>query len=247
MPTTYPQALRDQFEQHYRDDAQVVYIGIIQQVISNQAIPIIGLPINTNLLVNYSFIFDPFNPLGAEIRSVSQVTNVGGALVAILDQPLSRIPEVGDYIAICNTPITGLNWSLRYELQATVIDSETTAQDFFAAPVRVMDLEIATDPTALQPNTMQIDAIYLDLSGFTNGATLTLTITRSSGGTIVTTFVKSATETLMAFPPSNTPPSETPLGQYRIGPGDLIEYFLQSDNPADVAVNVHTTVFLRLA
>ena len=115
------------------------------------------------------------------------------------------------------------------KLELQDIDGTVGPSNFFAGAITV-----TTQSLNSPARVTMLSGLYLDVNGFTNGATLTSTITLSIGAgnlarTFTSTFVKNATNT--CWPVVDT---EIPLRP--VASAFVLQ--VQSDNAGDVAVTV---------
>ena len=120
------------------------------------------------------------------------------------------------------------------------------ARDRILAPVTVANgaanyFAGASSVLVVDSALVELSGVYIDINGFTNGATLTATITIKVGAALnqrqfQLSYVKNANNTIWAILQS-----EIPLHNN----ANTIIIALQSDNAGDVAVAVPVSYFLR--
>lgn len=113
------------------------------------------------------------------------------------------------------------------------VDASVGPSNFFAAPVSVLSLTPV--------DVSYLDAVYLDVNGFTSGATLTAIVSVKVGAgalarTVRQQFIKDANNTLWAIIDSPTPVR---------GVAAAISITVASDNAGDAAVTVPTSYLMR--
>ena len=156
--------------------------------------------------------------------------NLARSLTTIIGTRWNAAGDIGTDIA---SMLASLATLLTNTARKTVTNISVGAADYNAAPVTVLDIT----PAAI----LDISGLYLNISGFTNGATLTITYKIKSGvangqAQFERTTIKSATNTL--FPAID---SDIPL---KVVASALV-VAVQSDNAGDNAVTLTGSYFTR--
>lgn len=188
----------------------------------------------TGTPVGLTIVLHPDDPLQFQVRQITSFDAVTGTATVGGTAFAGQVPADTPYGIASVQTATGTSLPLSSILQDTVVDTSVGPSNFFAAPVALSSLTFA--------NMAQLDAYYIDVSGFTNGALLTATISLKFGlpnvvRSVQKTFAKDANNTL--FSVIDEPSSLK-------GVAGAFALTLQSSNAGDIAVTTPITYAYRV-
>ena len=171
--------------------------------------------------------------LGRSVDSAIQDTSATTVNAGVRGLRTSVGNPSADTLTSLTTKLGNLSLALSSILQPARTNISVGPSDYNAAPVTVVSIDTTQ-------NTM-VSGIYLDVNGFTNGATLTATLKIKVGAgnnqrQVRRTFVKDANNNLFIILDSESPITSNT---------DSLEVALQSDNAGDNAATAIGTYFTR--